>query len=116
MPDNQTRLFTATQIRVAQVSGISGTVILHTYLCLTDGAWGSWDTWSQCSAECGTGTRTRSRRCDSPEPTAGGNDCEGESDENENCNFHTCIGNHGCSCCCMFVCLFVCLFVYVSYL
>ena len=53
--------------------------------------------------------RTRSRRCDSPEPTAGGNDCKGESDENENCNFHTCIGNH---CCC---CLFVCLFMYPIY-
>eukprot|EP00800_Vazella_pourtalesii_P020926 TRINITY_DN758_c0_g1_i10.p1 TRINITY_DN758_c0_g1~~TRINITY_DN758_c0_g1_i10.p1 ORF type:complete len:693 (-),score=112.26 TRINITY_DN758_c0_g1_i10:1057-3135(-) len=66
-------------------------IYCNTDPCGTDGAWGSWDTWSQCSAECGTGTRTRSRRCDSPEPTAGGNDCEGESDENENCNFHTCI-------------------------
>ena len=77
------------------------------------GTWGSWDTWSQCSAECGTGTRTRSRRYDSPEPTAVGNDCEGESDKNENCNFHTCIGNHCCCCCCC--CLFVCLFMYPIY-
>ena len=70
--------------------------------CVTDGEWSNWDSWSQCSVECGTGTRSRTRRCDSPEPSGGGEDCAGELEENENCNIHTCVGMY-----CLFVCLFV---------
>merc|ERR1719284_1235897 len=31
-----------------------------------DGQYGDWKAWSECSKECGGGTKERSRACDSP--------------------------------------------------
>ena len=57
-----------------------------------DGGWSSYGNWSKCSAECGGGTKTRSRKCDNPEPSFGGKDCEGDTTETKPCNPKPCIG------------------------
>ncbi|XP_065509282.1 properdin [Caloenas nicobarica] len=55
------------------------------------GAWGAWGPWGPCGATCrgaasGTG-RSRSRRCDSPEPSTHppGAACEGDATETRPC-------------------------------
>lgn len=47
-----------------------------------DGSWGAWQQWSSC----GRGTRSRTRRCDSPLPNICGRSCSGESVEREECD------------------------------
>ena len=54
------------------------------------GTWGPWSAWSTCSKTCGTGTHSRSRKCDSPAPSNGGKDCAGEEKEEGKCNIHSC--------------------------
>ena len=41
---------------------------------------------------CGGGRAGRSRRCDNPRPTFGGNDCEGNETETKTCNNAPCPG------------------------
>ena len=56
-----------------------------------DCAWSDFGEWTQCSAECGTGTQTRTRT----EETAaenGGAACDGDSTETQDCNTHACSG------------------------
>ncbi|XP_048738660.1 properdin-like isoform X2 [Ostrea edulis] len=55
-----------------------------------DGNWGNWMGWSQCSADCGGGTRTRTRRCNYPPPSHGGKDCPGPGVKEEPCNEDPC--------------------------
>ena len=41
--------------------------------------WGSWSSWSSCSKTCGSGWKTRTRKCDSE-------DCgDGETSQSEEC-------------------------------
>ena len=56
-----------------------------------DGGW-SEPKWSQCSANCGGGTQTRTRTCDNPVPAFGGAKCQGQRAETQNCNTHDCPG------------------------
>ncbi|XP_046970994.1 hemicentin-2-like isoform X2 [Vanessa cardui] len=39
----------------------------------TPARWSNWSRWSSCSASCGVGTQTRTRRCRSEEPCIGDN-------------------------------------------
>ena len=55
-----------------------------------DGGFSDWDEWGPCTAECGGGDQTRSRRCDSPPPQFGGVDCVGELFECQQCNMEPC--------------------------
>ncbi|KAI6654174.1 Coadhesin [Oopsacas minuta] len=55
-----------------------------------DGGWGLWGLWSGCTQECGNGTRTRSRECDTPIPANDGNNCIGDYSKSEDCNTHEC--------------------------
>ena len=57
-----------------------------------DGGWTDYEDWSDCSAECGGGTQTRSRTCTNPAPEHGGNKCEGEDKETRTCNTEHCPG------------------------
>ncbi|KAL9959837.1 hypothetical protein ACROYT_G033195 [Oculina patagonica] len=50
-----------------------------------DGNWGSWTAWSSCSKTCGSGTKSRTRKCDNPAPSGGGANCVGNPSETINC-------------------------------
>jgi len=53
--------------------------------CPLDGAWSEWTLWTDCSKTCGTGKQVRTRKCDNPRPTNGGEKCEGEKKEAKDC-------------------------------
>ena len=57
-----------------------------------DGAWSFWGTWGTCSVTCDNGTRTRTRTCDNPAPTYGGDQCQGPSQDISECLMNTCPG------------------------
>jgi len=56
-----------------------------------DGHWSDWGEWSECTASCGGGFRSRLRHCDSPSPQHGGSECAGCGIEYQTCNHHTCL-------------------------
>ena len=55
------------------------------------GEWGSWSSWSECSTTCGQGLKQRSRLCDSPPPSGGGAQCQGDSLEVTPCSSSPCL-------------------------
>ncbi|XP_036351171.2 hemicentin-1 [Ochotona princeps] len=61
-------------------------------MCPVDGSWGHWHRWSQCSASCGGGEKTRRRLCDSPAPSQGGRSCAGDATQVSRCNSQACPG------------------------
>ena len=60
-------------------------------LVIVDCVWGAFDEWTDCSADCGTGTQTRTRREEKSEEN-GGAACIGEKTETRDCNTHDCPG------------------------
>ena len=66
-----------------------GNFSTNPYCCFdhtVDGGWGEFVECSKCSGECGKGTCTRKRKCDSPSPSNGGKDCEGKDSKEEVCD------------------------------
>lgn len=59
---------------------------------LVDGDWGNWQAWSECSATCGQGERTRQRDCDNPHPQYNGQACRGDWVELNTCDNRPCPG------------------------
>ncbi|CAG07772.1 unnamed protein product, partial [Tetraodon nigroviridis] len=55
-----------------------------------DGAWGSWSKYGSCSRSCGTGVRFRTRQCNNPAPSNGGQDCPGVNYEYQLCHTIDC--------------------------
>jgi hypothetical protein len=55
-----------------------------------DGAWSDWSSWAECSVSCGTGLRSRDRRCENPAPRLDGLTCPGERMESEQCALPAC--------------------------
>ncbi|KAK7164950.1 hypothetical protein R3I94_003361 [Phoxinus phoxinus] len=55
-----------------------------------DGAWGVWSKYGSCSRSCGTGVRFRTRQCNNPVPSNGGQDCPGVNYEYQLCNIDDC--------------------------
>ncbi|KAK6187217.1 hypothetical protein SNE40_005292 [Patella caerulea] len=60
-----------------------------------NGGWGEWSDYDDCSATCGPGTKTRSRQCDNPPPSNGGDVCAGDNTETTECNLAMCPVNGG---------------------
>ena len=58
-------------------------------LVAVDGAWSEWSPWSGCGT-CGGGTQSRTRLCNSPSPSNGGEDCQGEGFDILECNTEPC--------------------------
>ncbi|KAL4222956.1 ADAM metallopeptidase with thrombospondin type 1 motif [Mactra antiquata] len=56
-----------------------------------DGQWSVWASYSPCTATCGSGTETRTRRCDNPAPSGGGRPCNGPASETTPCAVQACI-------------------------
>ena len=48
----------------------------NTECCPVDGGWSEWTSLTTCSATCGGGTQTRTRECNNPPLSCGGNDCD----------------------------------------
>ena len=57
-----------------------------------NGGYTDFGSWSECSAECGEGTQTRSRTCTNPAPANGGSDCVGEASQTRPCKERDCPG------------------------
>ncbi|CAI4221397.1 unnamed protein product [Auanema sp. JU1783] len=56
----------------------------------TDGGWGEWQTWGQCSRTCGGGIQKALRDCDNPRPSNGGKYCVGLREQYKSCNTQEC--------------------------
>lgn len=73
-------------------------LILCTAFIGVDGSWSDWSEFSECSTTCGSGSKRRSRSCDSPAPQGDGKACEGDQDETVECISHSCAGKCSTSC------------------
>ena len=51
----------------------------------SDGNWGEWSEYYECSVTCGEGKQTRNRSCDNPVPENGGLSCIGDREESQSC-------------------------------
>ena len=50
-----------------------------------DGGYSPWTSFSECSVTCGVGRMKRTRTCTNPKPEHGGKQCEGRSEQIEQC-------------------------------
>ena len=75
---------------IASIVDIVNMYILS--LVTVDGNWSPWSPWTDCSVTCGTGSTSRVRSCDDPEPKFNGKHCVGEGDEEERCYPQPCPG------------------------
>ena len=67
------------------------TVIRYNILLLVDCVWDAFGEWTDCSADCGTGTQTRTR-AEATLAEHGGAACVGDATETQYCNTHKCTG------------------------
>ena len=71
---------------------VNGIVHVYSlYLCVAvNGRWSEWSSYEDCTASCGGGVKIRERHCDDPPPAHGGEDCDGEDHEEEECGMDPC--------------------------
>ncbi|CAD5120562.1 DgyrCDS9128 [Dimorphilus gyrociliatus] len=62
---------------------------------VTDGQWGGWGAWADCSVDCGLGVQTRRRECNNPRPVHGGKKCAGSASEVIKCEKGACSTRDG---------------------
>ncbi|XP_067931653.1 SCO-spondin-like [Watersipora subatra] len=58
--------------------------------CPVTGGWCEWSPYSNCTKECGTGFQSRSRVCECPPPSGGGEVCKGEPVADDQCAMDPC--------------------------
>ncbi|GFR90780.1 hemicentin-1 [Elysia marginata] len=90
----KTSVRTCLNLDLCQRAGFKGTdevitVPCYGGACPEPGGWSNWGFWTACSASCGTGRRTRMRRCDDPYPYNGA-DCLGPSVSESSCSGELC--------------------------
>ena len=71
------------------LSTIFSSVFTYDFI-VANGEWGCWGPYSECSATCGNGTKTRARKCNNPPPSGGGSSCIGEVEEIKTCHAGYC--------------------------
>ncbi|XP_053398910.1 SCO-spondin-like isoform X2 [Mercenaria mercenaria] len=54
--------------------------------CPINGNWGAWSPFTQCSVDCGSGIKERTRFCDNPIPMYGGKPCPGSDSDQAVCD------------------------------
>ncbi|XP_057305398.1 coadhesin-like [Hydractinia symbiolongicarpus] len=59
--------------------------------CIVNGNWGAWSSYSVCSVTCGSGIKTKTRRCNNPASANGGNTCIGNSTHQLSCAVAPCV-------------------------
>ncbi|CAG5116327.1 unnamed protein product, partial [Candidula unifasciata] len=57
---------------------------------IVNGNWAQWEEWGLCSVACGSGHRSRIRRCNNPKPNLVGQYCPGSETERESCEEKPC--------------------------
>ena len=57
-----------------------------------DGGWAMWGDWTNCTATCGGGFKTRDRTCTNPAPSISGKSCEGNPIDVAACSGRKCPG------------------------
>ncbi|XP_057304151.1 uncharacterized protein LOC130641387 isoform X2 [Hydractinia symbiolongicarpus] len=57
----------------------------NTQCCQVNGTVSEWSLWGPCDVECGTGSRSKTRRCDNPAPRCNGFTCAENLMETETC-------------------------------
>lgn len=68
----------------------------NTQGCPVGGAWSKWTEWTSCSKSCGTGHQARSKTCNNPAPSNGGDHCAGDDanddveTQSQSCNNKQC--------------------------
>lgn len=78
-------------------------LIFFTFVSFTvDGGFGLWSSWTACSKTCGTGSQSRSRPCNNPTPTGGGQNCTGDSSQAKSCKIKSCPGEEFLLCVCFY--------------
>ena len=90
---------------VTQLQGKTRTRAIYfiTFVSFTvDGGLGLWSSWTACSKTCGTGTQSRSRPCNNPTPTGGGQNCTGDSSQVKSCKIKSCPGEEFLLCVCFY--------------
>lgn len=55
-----------------------------------DGNYTNWSGFSPCSVSCGEGMKTRTRSCSNPRPQHGGDHCQGDPSDTQNCFLRHC--------------------------
>ena len=64
-------------------------ITIHHFVTV-NGKWKSWSAWGSCGVRCGGGKQQRSRTCVPPQH--GGEVCQGEKNEEQDCNEQPCPG------------------------
>ena len=72
---------------------IDGELEVVLFIFSVDAAWQPWSDWNECSVTCENGTHARARTCTAA--LHGGLDCEGDSEQIEDCWAGPCPGIQG---------------------